>query len=47
MRNTIEMSRTIVPKHVNNREVFEVSPRDIEKGFCKGEGGVYDDVECD
>ena len=45
MRNTIEVARAVVPKDVNDWEVFEVSSRNVKEGFCKGKGRVYDNVD--
>ena len=46
MGNTIEMSRAIVPKNVDNREVLKMSPCNVKEGFCEGERGMDDDVDC-
>ena len=45
MGNTIEVARAVVPKDVNDREVFKVSPCNVKEGFRKGEGRVYDNVD--
>ena len=45
MGNTIEVARAVVPKDVNDWEVFEVSSRNVKEGFCKGKRRVYDDMD--
>ena len=47
MGNTIEMSWTIVPQDVNDREVFEMGSRNVEEGFSKGEGRMNNNVDGD
>ena len=37
MRNTIKVARAVVPEDMDDREVFEVGPRNVKKGFCKSE----------
>ena len=44
MRNTVKMSRAIVPKNVDDWEVFEMSSRDLKIRYFKGEGGMDEDV---
>ena len=45
MGNMIKVARTVVPKAVDNGEVFKVSPGYVEQGFREGEGGMDDDME--
>ena len=45
MGNTIEVSRTIVPKNVDDWEIPEMSPRDFKIGYFKGEGRMDKDVD--
>ena len=45
MGNTVEVSRTIVPKNVNNWEILEMSSRNLKVRYFKGEGGVDEDVD--
>ena len=47
MGNTIEVMRAVVPKDVDDGEVFKVSPCNVKEGFCKGERGMYDDMDSD
>ena len=44
MRNTVEVSRAIVPKNMNNGEVLQMSSCNVKEGFCKGERGMDDNV---
>ena len=44
MGNTVEVSRTIVPKNVNDGEVPEMGSRNLKIRYFKGEGGVNEDV---
>ena len=39
------MTRAVTPKTMNNRKRFEVLRTKSEEGFCKGEGGMDDEVE--
>ena len=39
------MVRTITPKAMDNRERFEMLRAKGEEGFCKGEGGMDDEME--
>ena len=45
MGNTIEMSRAVVPKNVDDGEILEMISRKVKKGFCKGKRGVDDEVD--
>ena len=45
MGNTVEVSRTIVPKNVNDWEIPEVSSRNLKIRYFKGEGRVDEDVD--
>ena len=45
MGNTIKMSRAIVPKNVDDREVLQVGSRDIADGFGECKGWMNDDVD--
>ena len=45
MGNTVEVSRAIVPKNVNNWEILKMSPRNFKERCFKGEGGVDEDVD--
>ena len=45
MGNTIKVSRAVVPKNMDNREVLQVSSCNIKEGFCEGERRVDDDVD--
>ena len=44
MGNTIEVSRTIVPKNVDDWEILEMSSRKFKKGYFEGEGRMDEDV---
>ena len=39
------MARAVTPKAMNNRKRFEMLRTKGEEGFCKGEGGVDDEME--
>ena len=45
MRNSVKMSRTVVPKNMDNGEIPKVSPRNFKVRLFKCEGGVDDDVD--
>ena len=45
MGNTIKVSRTVVPKDVNNRKILKMGACDVEEGFREGKGGVDDNVD--
>ena len=47
MRNTIEMSRAVVPKNMDNGEVLQMSSCNVKEGFCEGKGWVDEDVDGD
>ena len=40
------MTRAVTPKTMYNREGFEMLRTKGEEGFCKGEGGVDDEMKC-
>ena len=46
MRNMVEMLRAIVPKNMDDWEILKMSPCNVKEGFCEGERGVDDDVDC-
>ena len=45
MGNTIEVSRTVVPKNVDDWEVLEMSSRNLKIRCFKGEGGMDEDMD--
>ena len=45
MRNTIEVSRAVVPQNVNDWKVFKMSPRNLKIGNFKSKGGVDKDMD--
>ena len=45
MRNTVEVSRAVVPKNVDDWEILEMSPCNFKERCFKGKGGVDDDVD--
>ena len=45
MGNTIEVSGAIVPQNVYDREILEMSPRNLKIGYFKGKGGMDEDVD--
>ena len=45
MGNMVEVSRTIIPKNVNDWEILEMGSRNLEVRYFKGEGGVNEDVD--
>ena len=45
MGNTIKMVRAIVPKNVDDWEVFKMGSCNVKEGFRKGKSGVDDDVD--
>ena len=47
MRNTVEVSRTIVPQNVNDWKILEMSPRNLKVGYFEGEGGMNENVDSD
>ena len=46
MRNTIEVSRAVVPKNMNDWEILKMGSCNVKERFCKSEGGVDDNVDC-
>ena len=45
MGNMIKVLRAVVPKNVDDREVFEVGTCYVEEGFGEGKGGVDDNMD--
>ena len=45
MGNTIEVAWTVVPQNVDDGEVLEMGPCDIEEGLGKSEGRMNDNMD--
>ena len=45
MGNTIKVSRTVVPKNMDNREILQVGACYVEEGFRECEGGVDNNMD--
>ena len=45
MRNTVEVSRAVVPKNMDDGEIPKMSSRDFKVRLFESEGGMDDDVD--
>ena len=45
--NTIEVVSAVIPKNVDDWEILKMGSCNVKKRFCKGEGGVDNDMDSD